>query len=233
MAHFIARGRRSGLLVAVIVVLIGIAPLAWYLGSPLFIDRTVDEAFPATTGATAVSPADAPLLAGVSVEQPMAEEPMAEEPMADGASVEQPMADDAMAEEPMADDTIVTPVAITPDEPVALSSGAFVGIDAIHSGSGQATIYVLPDGERLLRFTEFEVTNGPDLFVYLSAHPAPRSSAELHEGGAVELGVLKGNIGSQNYVLPSDLVVDTYQSVVIYCKQFSVIFSTAELIASQ
>lgn len=228
MAHFIARGRRRGLLVAVVIVLIGIAPLAWYLGSPLFIDRTVDEAFPAATGATAVSPADAPLLAGVSIE-----EPMAEVPMADGASVEEPMADDAMAEEPMADDTIVTPAAVMPDEPVALSSGAFVGIDAIHSGSGQATIYVLPDGERLLRFTEFEVTNGPDLFVYLSAHPAPRSSAELHEGGAVELGVLKGNIGSQNYVLPSNLAVDTYQSVVIYCKQFSVIFSTAELIASQ
>jgi hypothetical protein len=37
------------LILAAVIVL---APVAWYLGSPLFINRTVNEAFPMSTGAT-------------------------------------------------------------------------------------------------------------------------------------------------------------------------------------
>jgi hypothetical protein len=40
---------------------------------------------------------------------------------------------------------------------------------------------------------------------------------------------LKGNIGSQNYEIPADVDVSQYQSVVIYCMPFHVVFSTATL----
>ncbi len=40
---------------------------------------------------------------------------------------------------------------------------------------------------------------------------------------------LKGNVGSQNYDLPADVDLSRFRSVVIYCKQFSVVFSSAEL----
>jgi len=40
--------RRLWLIVFVVAVLL--APVAWYLGSPLFINKTVDEPFPAVSG---------------------------------------------------------------------------------------------------------------------------------------------------------------------------------------
>jgi len=84
-----------------------------------------------------------------------------------------------------------------------------------------------------LRFESFKVQNGPDLYVYLSGHPAPRSSNEVHAAGAYEVARLKGNIGDQNYDLPRDLDLSQYKSVVIYCKRFSHVFSTAELHLAQ
>ena len=114
-------------------------------------------------------------------------------------------------------------------QPVLLASGQFGAVDGLHKGQGSARLFRLSDGQRILRLEEFKVTNGPDLYVYLSGHAAPRNSGQLHEGGALEVGRLKGNIGNQNYALPADVDLSKFKSVVIYCKQFSVIFSTAEL----
>ncbi len=114
-------------------------------------------------------------------------------------------------------------------QPALLASGKFGAVDGVHKGQGSARVFRLSDGQRILRLEEFKVTNGPDLYVYLSGHAAPRNSGQLHEGGALEVGRLKGNIGNQNYALPADVDLSKFKSVVIYCKQFSVIFSTAEL----
>jgi Electron transfer DM13 len=114
-------------------------------------------------------------------------------------------------------------------EPIMVASGQFGEIDLIHKGVGTATVWQLPDGARVLRFEDFGVTNGPDLYVYLSGHPAPRDSGQLHEGAAFEVARLKGNVGNQNYELPADLDLSGFSSVVIYCKAFSTVFSTAAL----
>lgn len=90
-------------------------------------------------------------------------------------------------------------------------------------------MFRLSDGTFVLRLEEFKVTNGPDLYVYLSGHPGPRSGSQVHEGGALEVARLKGNIGNQNYALPPNVDLSKFKSVVIYCKQFSVVFSTAKL----
>ena len=47
-----------------------------------------------------------------------------------------------------------------------------------------------------------------------------------------DLGELKGNIGNQNYEIPKDLDVDQYNSVVIYCVPFHVVFSVATLMGN-
>lgn len=114
-------------------------------------------------------------------------------------------------------------------QPFALSSGGFTKVDDSHWATGQAVIYMLPDGQRVLRLENFKAAAGPDLYVHLSGHASPRSSGELHGDGDIELSQLKGNIGEQNYVLPAELDLADFKSVVIYCKQFSVVFSTAEL----
>ena len=111
-----------------------------------------------------------------------------------------------------------------------LAAGQFGVVDGIHQGEGTASLLRLPDGRRVLRLEDdFRVTNGPDLYVYLSGEAAPRSSDQLHASGAFEVGQLKGNVGGQNYELPSDLDLSGFRSVVVYCRRFTTVFSTAEL----
>jgi Electron transfer DM13 len=111
--------------------------------------------------------------------------------------------------------------------PLALASGQFEDFDKSHRGSGTATIYELEDGSSVLRLEDFEVTNGPDLRVYLVPDVDPQGRDDIT--GYVELGPLKGNIGDQNYEIPAGTDVSKYGSVVIYCSPFQVIFSVAGL----
>jgi len=111
-----------------------------------------------------------------------------------------------------------------------LAAGRFGVVDGIHKGEGTATLVQLPDGQRVLRLEEdFRVTNGPDLYVYSSGAAAPRTSGEVHGSGAFEVAQLKGNVGGQNYALPDHLDLSKFRSVVIYCRRFTTVFSTAEL----
>ncbi|MDH3600540.1 MAG: DM13 domain-containing protein [Candidatus Tectomicrobia bacterium] len=56
--------------------------------------------------------------------------------------------------------------------------------------------------------------------------PADRSEVKPDY---MDLGSLKGNIGSQNYPIPAETDIVPFKSVVIYCMPFHVVFSTATL----
>jgi ABC-type Fe3+-hydroxamate transport system substrate-binding protein len=134
----------------------------------------------------------------------------------------------ATSEPPTATAVPPTP---TPAGPVALSSGSFTFVDDLHSATGTTTIIEQPDGTRLVRLEEnFSVTFGPDLFVWLSGHPQPRSSAETQDQGYVNLGGLQSRSGAQEYTIPADVNLDNYESVVIWCRAFSQVMSSAELL---
>ena len=122
-----------------------------------------------------------------------------------------------------------TDVAEVPVDPIALLEGGFIDGDAFHRGDGTATVYDLGDGSRVLRFEEFEVTNGPDLRVLVTPDPNPFDHDALAAAGYTELGRLKGNIGNQNYDIPPDVDTDSIGSVIIYCAPFHVIFAVATL----
>ena len=47
--------------------------------------------------------------------------------------------------------------------------------------------------------------------------------------GYVDLGMLKGNVGDQNYTIPAGVDVPEEVSVVIWCEPFRVLFSTASV----
>jgi len=111
--------------------------------------------------------------------------------------------------------------------PTTLYSGNFHSV--AHASKGTATILQLPDGKRLIRFTGFETSNGPDVRVYLIAANDASDSQTVTATGFVELGALKGNIGDQNYDVPSDIDLAKYRAVTIWCKRFSVNFATAPL----
>lgn len=108
-----------------------------------------------------------------------------------------------------------------------LVSGSFHSV--AHKSSGTATVYKLADGNRVLRFTDFETSNGPDVHVYLVAAKDAADNDTVTGSGFIELGSLKGNIGDQNYDLPPNIDLTRYRAVTIWCRRFSVNFATAPL----
>jgi len=123
-----------------------------------------------------------------------------------------------------------------PAGPVILATGKFidkpnsgVGLANDH-GSGNVTIGRSAGGKYLIHFDHLNVTNGPDLHVYLAPTSDSTDAGQVKREG-VDLGVLAATEGSLNVAIPSDLGrnLRTYHSVVIVCKAFSVIFTTAPL----
>ncbi len=199
--EYIKQHKRLSIAVVIVIGVPGLA-VAWWLGSPLFLDKTVDEEFP--LAANAVVPENMTM-------------PDAESTMVAAADVETSISEEMM--EAMGE-------MLAPEH---VKSGDFRDADSFHQGSGTATIWNLGTDGFALRFEDFNVINGPDLRVLLSTHPDPMSRSELQDSGYTELGKLKGNIGNQNYLIPPDLDVNAQQSVVIYCKPFHVLFAVAPL----
>ncbi|MCI0402815.1 MAG: DM13 domain-containing protein [Acidobacteria bacterium] len=108
-----------------------------------------------------------------------------------------------------------------------LAAGEFHKV--AHDAQGLAMVHQLADGKRILRFTEFETSNGPELHVYAVAAPDATDSDTVKKASFVDLGSLKGNKGDQNYELPADLDLSKYQSVSVWCQRFGVNFATAPL----
>ena len=189
-----------------ILIVIPLAWLAWWLLSPLLITNEVNEDFP--LAARAVVPAN----------MTMAE---VEDAMAAAANLERPV-DEVMPDS--------SGSAGSQTQPQAGLSGQFRDADSFHQGSGSATVYDLgSEGGHILRLEDFRVTNGPDLRVLLVNAPNPESHSDLDDAGYIELGKLKGNVGSQNYDIPANVSLADVQSVVIYCNPFRVVFSVATL----
>jgi hypothetical protein len=111
--------------------------------------------------------------------------------------------------------------------PTKLAEGPFHGV--AHETKGIASIYGLPEGKKVLRFSGFETSNGPDVQVYLVAASDARDNETVTKAGFIHVGPLKGNIGDQNYDLPADVDLTKYRSVTVWCRRFGVNFATAPL----
>jgi len=108
-----------------------------------------------------------------------------------------------------------------------MESGTFYGV--MHPTIGSATIYRLEHGDRILRFTNFRTSNGPDVHVYLVAADDARDKDSVLRAGFIDLGTIKGNIGDQNYALGADVDLSKYRTVAVWCKRFSINFGVAPL----
>jgi len=99
-----------------------------------------------------------------------------------------------------------------------IKTGTFEGL-AGHQAQG--IVKILEGNKKsFLRFEDFDVTNGPDLRVYLTPN------GDVHDG--IHLDKLKGNKGNQNYSL-ENIDTSVYDTVVIYCQPFGAYFGQAEL----
>ena len=117
-----------------------------------------------------------------------------------------------------------------PSGPIVVGSGEFVSHE--HDTTGTATILRLEDGSHQLALQDLATSNGPDVHVWLSAGPVIPGrdgwfTAKEHEH--VDLGAIKGNRGNQVYQIPAEVDVTQWQSVVLWCEDFSVSFGAAAL----
>lgn len=99
-----------------------------------------------------------------------------------------------------------------------LRSGNFTNSGNISKVSGVSRILSVNDIE-FLRFEHFNITNGPELHVYFT------NKGDLVD--SKDLGILKGNIGPQNYFLGD--IADQYDTVVIASKPFKTTYAKAML----
>lgn len=105
-----------------------------------------------------------------------------------------------------------------PQTVVYSKQGQFVGMKG-NDASGKAFVISL-GSIAFLRFENFQVTNGPDLHVYIT------QGGDISTG--IDLGKLKGSIGDQNYAL-NGIDIKTYDTVVIYCQPFHIYYAEAKL----
>jgi hypothetical protein len=112
---------------------------------------------------------------------------------------------------------MISRISSTSQSIVFSKQGEFVGLD--HDVKGKAEI-ISVGNIAFLRFENFQVTNGPDLHVYMTINGDATTG--------IDLGKLKGSIGDQNYDLHG-IDTETYDIVVIYSQPFHVYFAKAKL----
>ena len=115
--------------------------------------------------------------------------------------------------------------------PVKVAEGVFRGV--AHETKGSASIYRLPDGKQVLRFSGFQTSNGPDVQVYLVAAADAQDNETVTKAGFIRIADLKGNMGDQNYELPAHVDLNKYRAVTIWCRRFGVNFATAPLASAK
>jgi hypothetical protein len=99
--------------------------------------------------------------------------------------------------------------------------------DPIHWGRGRVTVRQ----DSVFLESDFEVGPGPKFHVYLVPKAPIRASSDLGAQMFVDLGRLRAFKGSQRYAIPAGLDLARFRSVVIWCEQFSVLISPADLVA--
>jgi hypothetical protein len=109
-----------------------------------------------------------------------------------------------------------------------IAEGTFIHAnpsDPVHWGKGsvavrQDSVYLQPD---------FEVGPGPKYHVYLVPKAPIRANSDLRDQKFVDLGRLRAFKGSQRYAIPAGLDLTKFGSVIVWCEQFSVLISPADL----
>jgi electron transfer DM13 len=118
----------------------------------------------------------------------------------------------------------VTPTGLDPGPARVLAVGELKYVDPVHNGKGP--VQIIDVGGRLfVRFEEVVLTNAPDVHVYLSRE----TGGKWDEVTSLYLGALKATNGSFNYEIPAGSDVASYQSVVVWCRAFSVLITWADL----
>jgi hypothetical protein len=223
--------RRRLLLVGVpVVVVLLVVGFVLFRPDTLFFDDVVDEALDEDVAALLATPPGTVTTSPAPTARPAPTATPAPDPSTPAAAPVSPTPGTTAPEAAATPETTPNPSpapAPEPAGPVALARGEWVSLE--HATTG--TVALVDDGGDLqLVLADLDGSNGPDLRVILSPKAAVAGDWFGYEDGAVYLGALKGNQGTQTYDVPDDLDLDDVASVVIWCERFSVGFAAADLV---
>jgi Electron transfer DM13 len=211
-------------IIGAIVIIVGVS--TFYLASPLFISTEIDEPLPEGAEVPPLTPSSQfqEFMAMSEEERIEAGNQMDEQEknqiMLEFARINSSI-DESMAQINQSLSEQQTSQSENGTSDMLLTS-SFVGVgDGVHDAQGIAKVIPIEGGGNVLRLEDFVVTNGPDLYVYLST--------DIGASDFVNLGRLKANIGNQNYPIPAGTDLSKYDTVLIWCKAFSVLFGSADL----
>ena len=199
-----------------IIVIIGTAVIGiYYLAGPLFYERVINEPLPAALSDLQKDLTYDKFVNMVDEQRKALVEKMSPETI-DLVMVEAKKFTTTVSEDMQ--EMIAKVAPNSQDTPKFSKLGMFQGLKG-HEAKGKAEVISVGDIS-FLRFEDFEVTNGPDLHVYMT------KNGDVDSG--IDLGNLKGSKGNQNYAL-GEINADIYNTVVIYCQPFHVYFASAKL----
>jgi Electron transfer DM13 len=110
---------------------------------------------------------------------------------------------------------------------VAIASGTFVAAEKPTTGTARI---VRENGHRYLEIdAAFSTSNqGPDLHVLLDTSDKP-PQAYQNQGSVINLGRLRSYNGAQRYPIPDSINLNSFKSVVIWCRMANATFGYAPI----
>jgi Electron transfer DM13 len=217
-------------LLIVIVIIAAVAiPVSVYTISPLFINNTINEPLPRTAAVVSQKEASQQYQKFISMNEKdkmnVAKQMSQKEKnmvMIGAAQINNTINENISTAGKSNNQHTTTDNNNTVGSTNKILTGSFVGAgDGFHNAKGIVKIIPLEYGSNVLRLENFKSTNGPNVHVYLSTD---KSASDF-----VDLGRLKANNGNQNYDIPNKTNLSKYKTVLIWCKDFSVLFGSAEL----
>jgi hypothetical protein len=116
-----------------------------------------------------------------------------------------------------------------------LARGTLQGAgDGVHHVSGSVLLLRDAQGQLLLRFEDYQATDGPDVFLHLTPGSNPRTTAQVEAGLRVPVpggpdggeATLRGNF---HVPLPAGVDPAGFRGLAVWCDQFNVLFGNASL----
>jgi hypothetical protein len=212
----VRKGVKIGITTA-IVIIIGVG--TYYFASPLFISTEVNEPLPTSAVESEVYQKFITMSEEEKLDTAKQKSPEEREEIMTTASKINNSVNESMDQIPQQQQQTQNTITTAS----TLRTGSFVGVgDGIHNAEGEAKVIPFQnENSNILRLENLRVTNGPDLYVYLATD---KTASDF-----VNVGKLKANNGNQNYDIPAGTDLTNYDTVLIWCRPFSVLFGSAEL----
>ena len=217
------------IIVVIIVVVVALAiPFAIYTISPLFISNTVNEPLPTTAAVTSKKAASQEYQKFVSMNEQdrINAAKQMNQRQKNTVMIGAAQINNTMNESVVTSQGIINKPQTNAAKAIAnvstIRTGSFVGAgDGFHNAEGLAKVIPLKDGQSILRLENFKSTNGPNVHLYLAT--------DKTASNFIDIGRVKANNGNQNYNIPVGTDLAKYNTALIWCKDFSVLFGSAQL----